>query len=50
MTILRLFIEFLESILDFQIIKGITIYQILLGITICLFIFKIIKHISNDKD
>lgn len=46
MTILNLFLEFVNIILDFEIF-GIKLFNILIGFTLMIFTFKVIKIFGN---
>lgn len=46
MTILNLFLEFANVILNFEIL-GIKLFHILIGFTLMIFTFKIIKIFGN---
>lgn len=49
MTILNIFITFINSILNIQIYKNITIFNLLMFVTIFIMIFMFYKNISDNK-
>lgn len=49
MSLLNIFITFINSILNIQIYKDITIFNILIFFTIFTMIFMFYKNISDDK-